>query len=150
MRGWLFGALSGSSGYVVYMTAMALLRDFTGLVVLVIGPIVWKITSWANPGCTVAYRIIAVSITYGSILLSSVPDIIANLIDERVIDPDTMGDVWMSVLIWSIEWVFPALQHPASFLVILLIGFGIGEVFRLRQHRASLIQGPFPISRRAA
>jgi hypothetical protein len=150
VRGWLFGAFSGASGYVFYAAAMALLKGYSGLVALFIGPIVWKLTRWANPGCSLAYRIIAISITYGSLLLSSIPGTIQNMIDEGVINSDSISEFWMSVLLWSMKWLIPFLQHPASFLIILLIGFGIGEIFRVRQQRDSLIQGPFPISRRAA
>jgi hypothetical protein len=148
LRGWLLGSLSGVSGYVVYAGAMALLRGYDAVVAMFVGPIVWKVTRWANPGCSTAYRVIAISITYSSILLASIPEILQNLIDANMIDPKKLGDFWINSLNWAIEWVIPALQHPASFLVIMLIGFGIGEVIRLRQQRSSLIQGPFTIGRR--
>jgi hypothetical protein len=148
LRGWLFGALTGLSGYIVYLSVMTVLRGFSSVAAIVIGPLVWKLTSWANPGCSLAYRIIAIGITYGSIALSSLPGILQNLIEERVIDPQSMSDFSVSVLSFTIEWVVPVLQHPACFLVILLTGFGFSEIIRLWQYRASLIQGPFPITRR--
>src|SRR5262249_47616008 len=43
LRGWLFGALSGASGYVVYMAAMTLLHGYGGLVTLIVGPVVWEV-----------------------------------------------------------------------------------------------------------
>jgi hypothetical protein len=149
VRGWMFGAFSGASGYVFYIAAMTLLRGYGALVSILIGPIVWKLTRWANPGCSVAYRVTAIAITYGSLLLSSMPDIVRNLIEQGAIDPSRLGSFWMSAVVWSTDWLMPFLAHPVSFLVILLIGFGVSEIFRVRQERASWIQGPFPVVRRA-
>jgi hypothetical protein len=117
-----------------------------GLIAIAVGIGVGKAVAWGARGKGGwAYQLLALFLTYTSIVTNYVPDIAQGMVGEGV-----QAGALVYVVAFFISYAAPFLMGIQNIVGLLIIAFGLWEAWKINKRRDGVVSGPFSVIPTAA
>jgi hypothetical protein len=160
------------AGSVVYWGVRAATEMEFGLISIAVGYCVGKAVMWGSRGRGgLAYQLLAVFLTYASIVGNYIPDIVqelrkretqtaqaqpaqaaqpATVVKADVTGTLSVGDFLLGVgALFAFAFMMPFLMGAQNVIGLLIIGFGLWQAWKMARKRELLFDGPYGVASRA-
>jgi hypothetical protein len=142
----IYGLLAGIAGCLLYYVVLAVTNMEIGLIAIVVGLMVGVAVrkGSGNRGGWV-YQIMAMLITYGSIVTAFVPIFIKQFTAENE-DARNLPIAVVAIIAWIFSWFAPFLSLPGNIIGVIIIGIGVYEAWQINRRHKLEISGPFALT----
>jgi len=155
-RAALYGSVAALLGTVVWYAIRKATGYEIGLVAIGVGIIVGIAVKKGSGGLGgKRYQALAVALTYASIALANLPEIVEGLAasppptDASAPAPTLSGFFLAWGILVLVALASPFLMGFQNIIGILIIGIGLYEAWKITRYVAPVIRGPFEVSREA-
>jgi hypothetical protein len=144
VRGLLAGAVAAAAGGLVYYLVLRLTGYEFGLIAIAVGFAVGKAVNWGSGGRGgPAYQIMAVALTYLSIVGGYVP-VIYRAVRESGVGPEDMPPLWAVVQL-AVRMPFLG-EVSENFMGWIIIAIGLYEAWKFTKAATFEVSGPHALA----
>ena len=146
LRAGVFGLLAGIIGCGIYYGVLALTGYEVGLIAIAVGLMVGvAVRNGSGHRGGWLYQIMAMVITYGSIVTSYVPSILREFTTNADENLRNIPTAVAAVIAWVIAWFAPLLSLPQNLIGVLIIGFGVYQAWKINKRQPLAVTGPYSL-----
>jgi hypothetical protein len=143
----IFGLLAGVAGCLIYYGVRAATGYEVGLIAIAVGLMVGAaVRAGSGHRGGWIYQIMAMLITYGSIVTSYVPSIVSELQSSDDENLRKIPTAVAAVIAWFFAWFAPFLSLPQNLIGVLIIAFGVYEAWKINKRQDVTVVGPFALN----
>lgn len=153
LRALVYGGAAALVGCVAWIAIEKLFHVQIGFVAIGVGYLVGKAVRKASGGLGgKRYQVLAVALTYASIALASLPDLLHAIAgqhpaaSEPTAPPSLLGFIWACVLLLGIALASPFLQGAENIIGLFIIGIGLYEAWKFTRPVPIVVLGPFSLN----
>ncbi len=148
LKATVLGVLGGAVGAGLYYAVRALTGYEFGLIAVVVGFLVGgavRMGSGHRGG--VPYQLLAMFLTYASIVSTFIPDILKLVRDQAAAEPATgpLVEVLMLMAVVAIAFAAPFLMGFENIIGVVIIAIGLYEAWKMNRKADRTVTGPFRI-----
>ncbi|HZZ45144.1 MAG TPA: hypothetical protein VFE58_19565 [Tepidisphaeraceae bacterium] len=145
-RAFLFGLGAAIAGAILWYAVQKITNSEFGIIAILVGYMVGTaVRKGSHRRGGPPYQIIAVVLTYISIVLAYVPLIFPDLPHDLATRPAT---VLLATGLFIFKFI-PILIEAKDYIGLLIIAFALFEAWKLNRSRSPIFTGPHPLSRSA-
>ncbi|HEY0158583.1 MAG TPA: hypothetical protein VGF28_14970 [Thermoanaerobaculia bacterium] len=137
------GLAVGIAGAAVWYGVRVVTEYELGLIAIAIGFAVGKAVSWGSHGKGGwLYQLLAIVLTYTSIVMNYVPDVVKGMMDGT----PGPAPVLAYVVGFVISYAVPFMGGVENIIGLLIIGFGLFEAWKLNKRVDADMTGPYAVA----
>jgi len=148
LKAGVFGVLAAAAGAGLYYAVRALTGYEFGLIAIVVGFMVGgAVRAGSGHRGGVPYQLLAMGLTYASIVSAYIPEIFAGLRERGGVDAasDPLAAVLTGIAAVVLAFVAPFLMGFENIIGVIIIGIGLYEAWKINRKPDRTVTGPFRI-----
>jgi hypothetical protein len=148
LKASLFGLLAAALGAGLYYAVRALTGYEFGLIAIVVGFMVGgAVRAGSGHRGGVPYQLLAMALTYASIVCAYIPEILAGLREQAATEPSggPLLAVITVIVAVGLAFVAPFLMGFENIIGVIIIAIGLYEAWKINRKPDRTVTGPFRI-----